>query len=94
MKILDLLQYVQEKKNKYEYTLPRGILQPLSFLDQKWEIISMDFITGLPKVHEKDCIFFVVGHLTRYAHFFSIPTGYQASQVVDVTGPKNVKLKI
>ena len=44
----------------------------------------MDFITGLPKVNEKDCIFMVVDRLTKYAHFFSIPADLQAVQVTQL----------
>jgi transposase InsO family protein len=41
----------------------------------------MDFIIGLPKAQGNDCIFVVVGRLTKFAHFFSISTDYNASQV-------------
>jgi hypothetical protein len=41
----------------------------------------MDFITGLPKVQGKDCIYVVVDKLTKYAHFFAIPSEYKAPQV-------------
>eukprot|EP00253_Pinus_taeda_P022845 PITA_22845 len=44
----------------------------------------MDFIMGLPIVQGKDCIYLVVDWLTKYAHFFTIPTRYSASQVVEL----------
>jgi hypothetical protein len=44
----------------------------------------MDFITGLPTVQGKDCIYVVVDRLTKYAHFFAIPTRYSASQVAEL----------
>ena len=61
-----------------------GLQQPLPIPNQKWESISMDFITGLPKVQEKDCIFVVVDRLTKYAHFMAISTHHKASQIVEV----------
>jgi hypothetical protein len=44
----------------------------------------MDFITGLPKVEGKDCIYVVVDRLTKFAHFYAIPTEYSAVQVADL----------
>ena len=69
----DVLQYVRYcavcQQNKFEHTLPVGLLQPLPIPEHKWESISMDFIIGLPKVNRKDCIFVVVDRLMKYAHF-------------------------
>jgi hypothetical protein len=84
----DVLWYVREcrtcQQNKSEMTHPTGLLQPLPIPERKWESISMDFITGLPKVQGRDCIYVVVDRLTKYAHFFSIPSEYNASQVADL----------
>jgi hypothetical protein len=44
----------------------------------------MDFITGLPRVQSRDCIFVVVDRLTKFAHLFAIPTDYNAIQVVEL----------
>jgi hypothetical protein len=64
------------QQNKSELSLPTGILHPLPIPEQKWESISMDFITGLPNVQGKGCIYVVVEILTKFAHFYSIPTEY------------------
>ncbi|XP_057823527.2 uncharacterized protein LOC131035817 [Cryptomeria japonica] len=67
-------------KNKGEHTFPAGLLQPLPIPDKKWESISMDFITGLPRVQGRDCIYVVVDRLTKFTHFFAILSTYTAAQ--------------
>ena len=66
--------------------LARGIrlLQPLPISKGKWESILMNFITGFPMVQGCDCIYVVVDMLTKYAHFFPIPTKFFASQVAEL----------
>jgi hypothetical protein len=44
----------------------------------------MDFITGLPKVQGKDCIYVVVDRLTKFSHFYAIPTEYNVVQVAEL----------
>jgi hypothetical protein len=84
----DVLQYKREcrtcQHNTSEMTHPIGLLQPLPIPERKWERISMDFITGLPKVQGMDYIYVVVDMLTKYVHFFSIPLEYNTSQVEDL----------
>lgn len=44
----------------------------------------MDFITGLPRVQGKDCIYVVADRLTKFAHFFAISTRFTVAQVVEL----------
>ena len=44
----------------------------------------MDFITGLPKVLGKDCIFVVVDKITKFAHLFVFTTTFTATQVAEL----------
>lgn len=44
----------------------------------------MEFITGLPQVQVKDCIYVVLDRLTKFAHFFAIPSKYSTSQVEEL----------
>ena len=80
----EVLQYIREcptcQQNKQEHSYPGGLLQPLLIPERKWECLSMDFITGLSRAQGKDCIYVVVDHLTKFAHFFSITTTYTATQ--------------
>ena len=63
---------------------PVGLLQPLPIPEGKWESISMDFITRLPMVQGKDCIFVVIDRLKKYAHFFAISVHYTAAHVAEL----------
>jgi hypothetical protein len=44
----------------------------------------MDFITGLPKVQGKDCIYVVVDILTKFAHSYAILTEYNTVQATNI----------
>ena len=81
----DVLKYVNEfptcQQNKVEHTHQLGLLHAFPIPAQKCKSISMDFITGLPKVLGKDCIFAVVDRLTKCAHLFSITTTFTIEEV-------------
>ncbi|KAA0051715.1 pol protein [Cucumis melo var. makuwa] len=60
---------------------PAGLLQPLSVPKWKWENVSMDFITGLPRtLRGFTVIWVVVDRLTKSAHFVSGKSTYTASK--------------
>lgn len=42
------------QKSKIEHQKSSGLMQPLSSPEWKWDIISMDFVTSLPK-SMKEC---------------------------------------
>ena len=64
---------------KAEHRHPTGLLQPHAIPKSKWEVISMDFIVGLPLMERRhDSIFVVVDTLTKSAHFIPVRTMYQA----------------
>ena len=57
-------------------------LHPLDVPQMKWECISMDFVSGLPKTTGGyNSIFVVVDKLTKVAHLIPVKT---TSTVVDV----------
>jgi hypothetical protein len=57
-------------EDKYEHRHPAGFLQPLPIPELKWEVVIMDFITGLPRIGKQhDSIMVVVENLTKSTHF-------------------------
>jgi hypothetical protein len=70
---------------KAECKHPGGLLQPIAIPEWKWEVISMDFITGFPKtVRQHDSIMVVVDRLTKVAHFIPVKSTFSASDVAQV----------
>ncbi|KAA0032741.1 ty3-gypsy retrotransposon protein [Cucumis melo var. makuwa] len=60
---------------------PAGLLQPLRVPEWKWENVSMDFITGLPRtLWGFTVIWVVVDRLTKSAHFIPGQSTYTASK--------------
>ena len=84
----EVMQHVREcsicQQNKIGHIHPAGLLQPLPIPEHKWESVSMDFITGLPKVQGQDCLYVVVDRLTKFTHLFSISSDYSAAQVAEL----------
>ncbi|GJW16870.1 putative reverse transcriptase domain-containing protein [Tanacetum coccineum] len=57
-------------KVKIEYQKPSGLLVQPEIPQWKWENITMDFVTKLPKTATgQDTIWVIVDHLTKSAHF-------------------------
>eukprot|EP00253_Pinus_taeda_P035105 PITA_35105 len=65
---------------KVECKHPGGILQLIVILAWKWEVISMNFIIGLPRTsRNNDSIIVVVERLTKVTHFIPVKSTYSAS---------------
>ncbi|KAA0062713.1 ty3-gypsy retrotransposon protein [Cucumis melo var. makuwa] len=58
---------------------PAGLLQPLSVPGWKWESVSMDFITRLPRTLKGYTVIWVVDRLTKSAHFVPGKSTYTAN---------------
>ncbi|XP_070002585.1 uncharacterized protein [Nicotiana sylvestris] len=64
---------------KIEHQKPGGLMQTIEIPTWKWEVINMDFITGLPRSHHKlDSIWVIVDRLTKSAHFLPVRSTYTA----------------
>ncbi|KAJ0555993.1 putative nucleotidyltransferase, Ribonuclease H [Helianthus annuus] len=70
---------------KVEYQKPSGPLQQPEIPKWKWEQISMDFVTGLPRSQRgNDTIWVIVDRLTKSAHFLPIKETDKFSTLADI----------
>ena len=78
---------------KVEHHRPGGTLQPLSILEWKWEHISMDFVTGLPRSPRKnDTMWVIVDRLTKSAHFLAIRVNLPLRRLAELYVSEIVRL--
>ena len=85
----EIVEYIARcmecQKVKAEHRHPAGLLQPLPILEWKWEVVMMDFITGLPRTTKlHDSIMVVVDKLTKSSHFIPLKTTHKAADVADI----------
>lgn len=66
---------------KGEHTKLPGLLQPLPVPTQAWQVVSLDFIEGMPVSDRYNSILVVVDKLTKYAHFIPLHHPYTATQI-------------
>ena len=70
---------------KVEHQNPARLLQPIPIPEWKWEVISLDFITGLTrKKKQNDSIMVVVDRLSMSAHFIPIQSTNKMVQIADI----------
>nr|GFA72414.1 putative reverse transcriptase domain-containing protein [Tanacetum cinerariifolium] len=78
---------------KIEHQRVSGLLQPLDIPVWKWDEISMDFVTGLPRTQKKNnAIWVVVDRLTKSAHFLPIHKDFLISRLEDIFQQEIVRL--
>nr|GFB03962.1 retrotransposon protein, putative, Ty3-gypsy subclass [Tanacetum cinerariifolium] len=68
---------------------------PLDIPVWKWDEISMDFVTGLPRTQRRhDAIWVVVDRLTKSAHFLPIRKDYSVSRLAEIFQQENVRERV
>ncbi|XP_071925131.1 transposon Tf2-1 polyprotein [Coffea arabica] len=83
----DVAEFVQRclicQQVKAEHQKPSGLLQPLEIPEWKWEHITMDFVTGLPRSQKGfDAIWVIVDRLTKSAHFLPVSMTFSLEKLV------------
>ncbi|GJR59960.1 putative reverse transcriptase domain-containing protein [Tanacetum coccineum] len=85
----DIATYVSKcltcSKVKAEHQRPSGLLQQPEILEWKWDKITMDFITKLPRSKNgHDTIWVIVDRLTKSAHFLAIREDYSTERLARI----------
>ncbi|KAK8949163.1 hypothetical protein KSP39_PZI006059 [Platanthera zijinensis] len=93
----DIARYVSEcytcKWVKADHGRPGGKLAPLEIPTWKWESISMDFITGLPRSPRGfDSVWVIVDRLTKCAHFVPYKIDYPMKKITELYLDEVVRL--
>ena len=58
---------------KAEHHKPVGLLKPLKVVVWKWEHVTLDFVTHLPRTPQgHDAVWVIVDRLTKLAHFLAV----------------------
>ena len=58
---------------KAEHQKPTGLLQPLEVVERKWEYVTMDFVTHMPRTPQgHDAVWLIVDRLMKSAHFLAV----------------------
>ena len=69
----------------FEHQHPASLLQPLPIPEWKWEVISMNFITGLPMTwRQHDSIMVFMDKLTKESHFIPAKSTYKVDSIENI----------
>ena len=78
---------------KAEHQRPAGLLQPLPIPEWKWEHITMDFVSRLPRTQKgHDCIRVIVDRLTKSAHFLPTRVTFGSDKLAQLYVNEIIKL--
>ncbi|KAJ9556297.1 hypothetical protein OSB04_010911 [Centaurea solstitialis] len=85
----DIALYVSKcmtrARDKAEHQKPYGLLQQPEIPEWKWEQISMDFVTKLPKTKKgHDSIWVIVDRLTKSAHYLPIREDFSIDRLAQL----------
>jgi hypothetical protein len=81
---VDMKSDVVHFVGKYHHH-PTSLLQPYDVPMSKWEVISMDFVVGLPLTsHRHNAILVIVDKLTKSANFIPVRDTYDITDVAHV----------
>jgi hypothetical protein len=76
---------MEYERVKAEHRHPTGLLQPLPIPKKKWKVVTIDFITKLPRTRRQpNSIMVVVDKLTNDAHFIPIKMTHTTINIAEI----------
>ncbi|KAG8481375.1 hypothetical protein CXB51_026155 [Gossypium anomalum] len=70
---------------KAEHHVPSSLLQLIMIPEWKWDIITIDFVSGLPlSPSKKEAIWVVVDRLKKSTHFIAARTNYSLDKLAEL----------
>ena len=93
----DIADFVSKCANcqqvKVEHQKLGGMTQEIDIPTWKWDVINMDFTTGLPRTpRQHDSIWVIVDRMTKSSRFLAVKTTYSAEDYVKLNLTEIVRL--
>ena len=93
----DIEEFVSKCPNcqqvKVEHQKPGGMTQEIDIPTWKWDVINMDFITGLPRTgRQHDSIWVIVYRMTKSSRFLAVKTTYSTEDYAKIYLTEIVRL--
>ena len=93
----DVVQFVEKcltcQQVKAEHQRPARTLHPLGIPEWKWDQVTMDIVSGLPKTRQNhDSAWVIVDHLTKVAHFVPVNMTYTMDKLAELYVQNIVRL--
>jgi hypothetical protein len=77
-----IIRCMECQRVKVEHRHLAVLLQPLPIPEKKWEVVTIEFITKLPRtIRQHDLIMVVVDKLKKVSHFFPVKTTHKITYI-------------